>query len=183
MKSPSFPVPFDAVEKHLPKPWDDKWQRPGLVALAACYFLVSWAINFGLPSAQGIMGAQFWPPFFGIGAFMLLCFIALPRSRALYMITGGFLVTAWASRAIGLGLVVAGVSKAEYAPWSSMVGVVAYSILSLLLWYWWLHAVGPWHQMSYARCVVRKEAKLWGCAPVKRRAVCREMDPDGGQGG
>lgn len=123
----------------------EHWRRMGLVVYSLGWFVL--AISFwNLREADAAYGAYFWPFWYLATAVVTLSFAIKPKSFRLYSLSGGMGVVGLLSRVAALYVGFATDRGYILLGWQLPVGLVVYTMAASGLWYWWRHAIFPWHK-------------------------------------
>jgi hypothetical protein len=141
---------------HHRKVWFMPWERRGLkIAGLVGWGVVNAGIAVSMWLARGTLwGTWFWGFWFGLTAVWLWLFAYKPCSDRMFQLAGWWMIMAWVSRVVGLLVdsVQDGVSDRD---WRLVIGVVAYTFVSVTLYLWWSSDVRNFHRMEEARCEER----------------------------
>lgn len=121
----------------------EHWRRIGLIIYATGWFVLF--VSFWNLRDTDIYWPLFWPIWYLATSLVTFHFAIRPSSFQLYRLAGAMGVVGLLSRVGGIFIAYATGGKAA-AGWQLPVAAVVYSMAASGLWYWWVHAILPWHK-------------------------------------
>lgn len=122
----------------------DHWRRIGLAVYASGWLVLS--VSFwNLRDLNYSYGPYVWPFWYLLTAIVTIAFDIKPQNFNLYRLAGAMGIIGLLSRVGGLYITYA-TETGNVIGWQLPVGLVVYSMAASGLWYWWRHAIGPWHR-------------------------------------